>query len=63
MPKSSRPIGKFYTIQDIAELLGISLRTVHRWTTSRRLPAYKIGGLLRVSEDDLRAFLALHRGS
>ena len=63
MPKSSPRIGKFYTIQEIADLLGISLRTVHRWTSSRQLPAYKIGGLLRVSEDDLRAFLALHRGA
>jgi excisionase family DNA binding protein len=63
MPKSSRPIGKFYTIHEIADLLGISQRTVHRWTASRQLSAYKIGGLLRVGEDDLRAFLALRRSS
>jgi excisionase family DNA binding protein len=63
MSKSAQSIGRFYTIQEIANLLGISLRTVHRWTATRQLPAYKIGGLLRVSEDDLRAFLALHRGS
>jgi excisionase family DNA binding protein len=56
-------MGKFYTIQEIADLLGISLRTVRRWTASRQLSAYKIGGLLRVSEDDLRAFLAVHRGA
>jgi excisionase family DNA binding protein len=63
MPKSSRPVGKFYTIQEIADLLGISVRTVHRWTSRRELAAYKIGGVLRVSDDDLRAFLALHRGA
>ena len=56
----SQPI-KFYTSDEIAEALGVSLRTVRRWIKSGALPVHRIGGLVRISEADFAAFLALRR--
>jgi excisionase family DNA binding protein len=52
---------KFFTIAEIAERLGVSTRTVRRWIRSGYLVAHRFGGIVRISETDLRAFLALHR--
>jgi excisionase family DNA binding protein len=52
----------FYTLKQVAERLQVNQRTVRRWIDQRLLKVHKIGGILRVSDEDLRAFLALHRG-
>jgi excisionase family DNA binding protein len=54
---------KFFTIAEVAERLGVSTRTVRRWIDNRRLIAHRIDGVVRIAENDLRAFLALHRDS
>jgi excisionase family DNA binding protein len=61
MPTKATATVKFYTVDDVAEFLKVDKRTVHRWTHSGLLVAHRIGGVLRISEDDFRAFLALHR--
>ena len=55
-------IPRYYTIQEVAELLNVSHRTVRRWIANGDLIAHRVGGVVRIAEDDLRAFLALHRG-
>jgi excisionase family DNA binding protein len=52
---------QFFTISDIAEMLRVSTRTVRRWIDSRQLISHGFGGVVRIAEPDLRAFLALHR--
>jgi excisionase family DNA binding protein len=52
---------KFFTIAEVAERLHVSNRTVRRWIATDGLVAHKIGGVVRIAEGDLRAFLALHR--
>jgi excisionase family DNA binding protein len=52
---------KFFTIAEVAERLHVSCRTVRRWIEAGDLVAHRIGGIVRVAESDLRAFLALHR--
>jgi excisionase family DNA binding protein len=52
---------RFFTIAEVAERLGVSTRTVRRWIKVGDLVAYRISGVLRITESDLRAFLALHR--
>ena len=52
----------FYTIEQIADCVGASTRTVRRWTEKGWLVAHRINGLVRISEADFRAFLAAHRG-
>jgi excisionase family DNA binding protein len=56
-PKCSR----FFSIADVAELVGVNARTVRRWIKSRELVAYRIRGILRISEPDLTQFLEIHR--
>jgi len=52
---------KFYTIKDVAEMLGVSGRTVCRWIARAEPAVHRFGGAVRVAEADLKAFLSLHR--
>lgn len=36
-------------------------RTVRRWIEAGDLVVHRVGGVVRIAEGDLRAFLALHR--
>ncbi len=47
-----------FTIQAVADLLGVSTRTVRRFIARGDLIPHRIGGNIRVSQDDLRAYLA-----
>jgi excisionase family DNA binding protein len=52
---------KCIKIAKVAERLSVSTRTVRRWIDDGLLIAHKIRGVVLIAEDDLRAFLALHR--
>ncbi len=52
---------KFYTISDVADALRVSTKSIRRKIESGELTAHKLGRLWRISEQDLRAYLALHR--
>jgi excisionase family DNA binding protein len=52
---------RFYTIAQVAELLAISERSVRRWVATGELTAHKFGRGVRISETELRTFLALHK--
>jgi excisionase family DNA binding protein len=52
----------FFTVPDVAEHLGVSARTVRRWIEGQQLVAHHLGRAVRISEQDLRAFLAARRG-
>jgi excisionase family DNA binding protein len=54
-------IPKFYTIEQIADCMDSSTRTVRRWIEKKLLIAHRIDGLVRISEADFLAFLAIHR--
>jgi excisionase family DNA binding protein len=56
-----RPSQKFYTIEQIAECVEASTRTVRRWIKKKLLVAHRVNGLIRVSDADFRTFLAAHR--
>jgi len=45
---------RWYSLEEIAEHLGVSKDTVHRWIRYRRMPAHKVGHLwkFKVSEVD-----------
>jgi excisionase family DNA binding protein len=53
----------YYTLQDIADRLKVSYRTVYRWVRAGKLPAYKFGQDWRVKESDLREFVEAHRAA
>ncbi len=52
---------KYYTIKAVAEAVDVSPRTVRRWIANGDLVAHRMGGVVRISEADLRAFLAAQR--
>jgi excisionase family DNA binding protein len=52
---------RFFTIGAVALQLDVSPRTVHRWVVERKLVVYRIGRSVRISEADLKTFLAVHR--
>jgi excisionase family DNA binding protein len=52
---------KFFTLADVAEIADVSPRTVRRWLKSGDLVAHRFGGVVRISEHDLRDFLNQHR--
>lgn len=46
-----------YSVQEVAELLHLTDRTVRNYITSGKLLAQKIGGNWEISEENLKAFL------
>jgi len=44
---------RYYTIQDVARLVGVHQMTVRRWVRRGTLPSSRFGGVIRISADDL----------
>jgi excisionase family DNA binding protein len=57
----SKSPAKLFTIEEIAECVGVCDRTVRRWIERELLVAHRFNGLVRISEADFQAFLAAHR--
>jgi len=51
-------IKKLLRPEEVAELLGVSRRTIVRWLKEGRLKGVRVGRLWRVREEDLDAFLS-----
>lgn len=49
------------SLQQFANLVGVSTKTVGRWVKSGDLRIHRLGRQLRVAEDDARSFIALRR--
>jgi excisionase family DNA binding protein len=52
---------KFFTIDQIADALNVSKRTVRRWIKDGKLVAHRFGMAVRIAADDFAAFVAVHR--
>ena len=48
---------KYYTLQEIADLLKVSRQSVYNWLTHKKLHATKFGKQYRVTEEELQEFL------
>jgi len=48
---------KFYTTEEVAEMLKLNVRTVRAMINQKRLRAVKIGNEYRVTDDHLRQFI------
>lgn len=55
------PLPILHSISTVARRLDVSEKSVRRYIERGRLPAYKIGGQIRIAEEDVRAFLSLCR--
>ena len=45
---------KFYTLQEVADILRVSRQTVYNYVTAKKLRATKLGKEYRVTEEDLQ---------
>jgi excisionase family DNA binding protein len=53
---------RLLTAREVAELLGVAVETVLRWTRADKLPAIKLpSGAIRYRRDELEAWLAEHQ--
>jgi excisionase family DNA binding protein len=59
--KAARAKLRFFTIEQVADHLNLSKRSVQRFITGGCLPVYRFGGAVRICEADLHAFIAIHR--
>jgi excisionase family DNA binding protein len=57
--RKQRP--QFFTVRAVAEQLDISSRTVHRWIKNNELAVHRVGRSVRISEADLKQYLAVRR--
>lgn len=44
---------KFLTVDDVANLMKVSIKTVYDWCSKGYLPCVKFGRLVRIDKDDL----------
>jgi excisionase family DNA binding protein len=49
---------KYYTVEEIADLLNVSSRTVRRWVRSKLVESYKFGASRRIGSSGLQALIA-----
>lgn len=49
--------GKFYTIDQVADILGMHHKTIRKFINNGKLPANKIGKQWRITSDDLNVFM------
>ena len=62
MANAPQPLPKFLTVQEVADNLAVSAKTVRRLIDRGDLPRHKLGRQVRISERDFRDFVALRRG-
>jgi excisionase family DNA binding protein len=54
-------MAKLLTVQEIAALMQVAPLTVRRWIYAKRLPAVKVGRLVRVTAADVERLIAENR--
>lgn len=55
-------VEKFYTPEEIAEMFGVTKKTVYDWMREGRLPYIQVGEKTRrISHSDLMEFIGEHR--
>ena len=62
-PKSTtpQPLGRLFTITEVADALGVDVRHVRRLVHERRIPFIKWGHLLRFDPADITAWVDAYR--
>lgn len=48
---------KMYTLEEVAAILGVSVRTMHTYVKTGKIRAVKIGGSWKVSTKNLQQFI------
>lgn len=48
---------RFFTLEEVAEILRVSKRTIHRMIQQRKMPAFKVGGQWRIPETRFKEWI------
>jgi excisionase family DNA binding protein len=51
---------RFLRLKEVQNVMGVSRSTVWRWHTEHGLRVVRVGGVTRIRESDLQAFLKRH---
>ena len=51
----------FLGVAEVAETLGVSVKTIRRWIEQGELRVHRLGRQLRISDEDLAAFISRAR--
>jgi excisionase family DNA binding protein len=57
-----RTVPRLHLIDEVAAILGVSVRTVRRLIAAEELMACRLGRSVRVHPDDLAAYIGRRRG-
>ena len=57
-PDTSKKLDKYLTRKEVAALIGVSLPTLHKYTITGRIKAYRINRQVRYKECEVMAALA-----
>lgn len=53
----------FYTVEDIAEKMRVSVQTVHNWINKGKIVVFREGKVVRISASALADFISNHTGT
>ncbi len=59
--RKSPPLEPLLNIKDVAEVCGVSTKTVRRWIQSGQLVAIRLGRQWRIARKDLERFISDNR--
>ncbi len=48
---------KLMGIKDISEMLGVSVSTLYKWVSEKKIPFVKIGRLVKFRQSDIEKYL------
>lgn len=48
---------RWHSLEEIAEYLGVSQDTIHRWIRTKKLPAHKVGRLWKFDVAEVNAWV------
>ena len=54
---------RFLKLCEVQRMFGVSRSTVWRWTAENGLKVLRVGGVTRIRESDLQAFIQRHESS
>ena len=54
---------KYYTIQEIADILKVDYMTVYRWIRAGKLDAYQVQKQYRIKESDFEKFMTANKAN
>lgn len=54
---------RWYSLEEIAEHLGVSQDTIHRWIRTKAMPAHKVGRLWKFDVDEVNKWVKSGKAS